>query len=82
VKEEEKYFFKSTKRHIMVTLENEPNKDGYYSIGVVQDMLDHAFHLWYFHVDAKTHAISIWDIQSDKLIPYAKWSKSLRNSKH
>jgi hypothetical protein len=76
VKEERAHFFKVTKRHILLTLENDPKKDGYYSIGVVQDMADHYFHLWYFKVDSKTHAISFWDIPSDTMIPYAKWSKS------
>jgi anionic cell wall polymer biosynthesis LytR-Cps2A-Psr (LCP) family protein len=79
VKEERKYFFKTTKRHIVMMVENEPVKNGrYYTISVVQDMIDHYFHLWYFNVDAKTHAISFWDIASDTMIPYAKWSKSLK----
>ena len=81
VVEERKYFFKVTKRHILLTLENDPRKDGYYLIGVVQDMVDHDFHLWYFKVDSKTQAISFWDIPSDNMIPYAKWRKSRTNAK-
>lgn len=79
VRSEEQEFFKKTKRHILLKLENDPRKDGYYTVGVIQDMADHYFHLWYFNIDYKMKHVSFWDIPSDTYIPYAKWHKSMQH---
>ncbi len=79
-----RYIIKKTngKRHLETYIDSEPTKENNrYRVTVAEynsmNMVPH----FNFIVDAKTYSIYYWNVIPDRLIPLARWRKSLLRSK-
>ncbi|MEO6521290.1 MAG: hypothetical protein ABIN91_06430 [Mucilaginibacter sp.] len=71
------YVVERSGRPLVIVVDNDPTKTNpFYKVSVSEDVGERLRTRYWFYVDAKTYAISYWDVANDKIIPLKTWRKN------